>query len=152
MTQTLVATEVKIVGVYKIIPTDESIINAARYHDYDWLLDEGGNYADEIDWNGHENLGLVELQIIGDISPSDLFNSISHEDRAPYMEFWIDREGKHLIPEEETDTTEGRRACFFLHFVDHKKPLLVAGKDLKLPAWSALPERLTPFIHYVPVD
>lgn len=152
MTQTQVATEIKIVGVYKIIPTEESIIEAANYHDYDWLLDEDGNYTDVIDWNNQENLGLVELQFIGDINPADVLNSISQEDQAPYMEFWIDRDGNSLITDEEADTTEGRRACFFLHFVDHTKPLIVAGKDFELPVWSALPERLAPFTHYVPVD
>lgn len=152
MTQTQVATEIKIVGVYKINPTEDSIIEAANYHDYDWLLDEDGNYTDEIDWNSHENLGLVELQFIGDIHPADVLNTISQEDQVPYMEFWIDRDGNRLIPEEEADTTEGRRACFFLHFVDHLKLLKVAGKDFKLPAWAALPERLTPFTHYLPVD
>jgi hypothetical protein len=150
--QTQATFEVEIVGVYHIEPTEETIAEAARYHDYDWLLDEDGNYIDEIDWSNHENLGLVELKITGDISPAEFANSISQEDQVPYMEFWTDRNGNRIIPKEEADTTEGRRVCFFLHFIDHIKPLIVAGKDFRLPAWSTLPDRLTPFTYYVPVD
>jgi hypothetical protein len=150
MTQTQVAPEIIIIGVYKIIPTEKSIIEAANYHDYEWLLDEEGNYTEEIDWNNHENLGLVELQFIGDIHTANVLNSISQDDQVPYMEFWIDTDGNSLIS--ETSSTEGLRACFFLHFIDHTKPLKVLGKDLKLPAWATLPKRLTPFTHYLPVD
>lgn len=152
MTQVQMTPEINVLGVYRVLPTEESITEAARYHDYDWLLDEDQKYTDEIDWSNHDNLGLVELQVFGDISPADLFNSISQEDQVPYMEFWTDSGGCSLISEEESVTTEGRRACFFLHFVDHTKPLIVSEKQLKLPSWSALPERLTPYTHYLPVD
>ena len=152
MTEKLMATEIQIVGFYKILPTEESIVEAARYHEYDWLLDEDGNYTDEINWDNHENLGLVELQVFGNISPPEFYSSISQEDQVPYMEFWLDTEGSCLLTEDEAITKQGRRVCFFLHFIDHSKPLAVSGKKLTCPSCSTLPERLSPFTHYIPVD
>jgi hypothetical protein len=142
---------VRVIGVYKIKPTMESIIEAAKYHNYDWLLDERGGYNEEIDWDNIKNLTLVELQIIGSFHTSDLME-IMQNDQAPYMEYFLDLAGFHSISKELAEETDNRRVCFFMHFTDNKQPLLVKGKSYKLPSITPLPDRLIPFTHYLPVD
>ena len=61
-----------LVGLYEIIPSQQSLILAAKFHGYDWLLNKDGNYEEEIDWNEFKNLGLVEAQVFGDYSPGDM--------------------------------------------------------------------------------
>lgn len=145
-------TDIKVVGVYNVVPSESSIVEAARYHECDWLLDEDENYIDEINWDNHENLRLVELQFFGDLSPAELLNSIYQGDQVPYMEFWLDAEGSSILAEDEAVATAGRRICFFLHFIEDMKPIEVAGKELLLPPRTVLPARLAPFTHYLPVD
>ncbi len=144
-------TEFKIVGLYRVVPTKESITQAARYHDYNWLIDENGEYVDEIYSDNHENLGLLEVQIGGSFAPSDLLATISQGDQAPYMEFYLDSTGTRPLSEDDAIETEDRRICFFLHFVEPAIPLRVDQAELKLLPWSELPERLKPFTHYLPV-
>jgi len=145
-------TEFKIIGLYRVVPTKESITQAARYHEYNWLIDEHGEYVDEIYWDNHENLGLLEAQICGSFAPGELLAVISQDDQAPYMEFYLDSTGSRLLSEDDAIETEDRRVCFFLHFVGPAIPLRVDQSELKLPPWSELPERLKPFTHYLPVD
>ena len=143
----------KILGLYRITPTKESIIKAARYHKYDgWLLDDHGEYVDEVYWDNFENLGLLEIQIHGDFKPGDLLADISHEDQVPYLEFYLDSAGSQLLSENGAINTESRHVCFFLHFVDPAKSLCIAKENFSLPHWSELPKRLEPFTHYLPVD
>jgi len=141
----------QIIGVYQIRPTTESILEAARYHGYDWLINEEGSFEDEIYWDNFQNLALVEVQINGKFSLDDWFN-ISQNDQAPYMEFYLDEAGTRLLSEKEAVETGIGRACFFLHFVDTTRPLKVGEDEPSLPPMSELPERLMPFTHYVPVD
>jgi hypothetical protein len=116
------------------------------------LIDEHGEYVDEIHWENHESLGLLEEQIGGAFAPSELLAVMSHGDQAPYMEFYLDSIGSQLLSEDNAIEIEDRRVCFFLHFVDPAIPLRVNQVELKLPPWSELPERLKPFTHYLPVD
>ncbi len=141
----------EVVGIYAVIPSIESIVNAARYHECDYLLDDAGNYTDEIYWNGFENLALVEIQIQGEFSQRDI-DSIKQNDQAPYMEFYLDSTGTQLVSEDEAKQTDNCRVCFFLHFVDTAKPLAVGRDQLELPTRTVLPERLKPYTHYLPVD
>lgn len=145
-------TNIQVVGLYNVVPSEESIIEAAHHHEYDWLLDEDGNYTDEINWDNHENLGLVELQIYGHLSPTEFINSIYQGDQVPYMEFWLDADGSSVLSEDDAVATAGRRVCFFLHFIEDMKPIAVAGKELLLPPRTTLPARLVPYTHYLPVD
>ena len=144
--------EYKIFGLYKIIPTKESILRAASYHEYHWLIGEHGEYVDEIYWGNHENLGLFEMQVSGFVDPPELLNSILLSDQAPYMEFYLDPTGSQLITEDDAIESEDRRICFFLHFIDLQKPIKIDQEEVDLPPWSELPERLEPFAHYLPVD
>ncbi|MEW5870365.1 MAG: hypothetical protein AB1894_13910 [Chloroflexota bacterium] len=144
--------DLKIIGLYRIVPTMESILRAVQYYDYDWLLDEDGEYEDEIYWENHENLGLLEVQVRGAFSPDELMASISLGDQAPYMEFYLNASGSSLLSDEAINESQDCRACFFLHFVDPAKPLEVARERIALPAWSELPARLEPFAHYLPLD
>jgi len=140
-----------IVGVYGIIPSIETIARAAYYHKCDYLLDEHGNYKDEIYWESFENLALVEIHIRGEFSQGET-NLIQQNGQAPYMEFYLDGTGTRLMSEDEANLTNNRRICFFLHFLDTAEPLTVGREQLKLPTVSALPERLGSYTHYLPVD
>jgi hypothetical protein len=141
----------QIIGVYPIVPTETSILNAAKYHEYDFLMDADGKFVDEIYWENHEDLGLLELQVFGAYSPGVL-SEVYQNDQAPYMEFYLDPTRIECISEDEAVRIDGRRVCFFLHFMDSSKPLNVNDQELTLPTLSDLPERLVPFTHYLPVD
>jgi hypothetical protein len=141
----------KIIGLYRIAPTKKSITQAARYHDYGWLIDDYGEYVEEIYWDNHEDLGLLEAQIRGAFAPRELLALIAQDDQAPYMEFYLDSTGSRLLSPAEAIETEDRRVCFFLHFIDLAKPLRVGKEEIGLPPWSPLPKRLQPFAHYLPV-
>ena len=56
---------IKIVGVYQIHPTIESIVRASEYHQYSWLVNKHGQLADDIFWDNFQNLSLVELKVQG---------------------------------------------------------------------------------------
>jgi hypothetical protein len=149
-------TTIKVIGTYKVTPTTESIIQAAKYHKYDWLIDSDGKYVDKIIWENTDNLVLIEIQVSGDIPP-DLPDSISHwningSSQAPYLEYYLDPTGKYLLSEQEAILTDNRRLCFYLHFTDTNEPLNISGTLIKLPDVSELPERLFAFTHYVPPD
>ncbi len=62
----------KLIGVYSIRPTVESISAAARYHNHTWLLDEDGRFTETVSWEKLTNLGLIELQVLGGFSPVEL--------------------------------------------------------------------------------
>jgi hypothetical protein len=149
----------QIIGVYKITPTFESIIQAVKFHKYEWLLDEKGKFADTLDWENFENLSLIELQVSGDFNPS-LLQAISQRhpgdingsEQVPYSEYYVDVAGKNLLSEEEAISTDHRRVCFFLHFTDANLPLRVSETLIELPSIAELPERLIEFTHYVPPD
>lgn len=144
-------TDFQLVGIYQITPTEESIAIAARYHKYDWLIDSKGKYKENIVWNNLTNLGLLEFQVFGNYTPA-MLTHISQGDQSPYMEFYLDPSGIRCILEKEAIDIEGRRICFFLHFVDIFKPLQIGDKRVALPKMTNLPERLLPYTYYVPVD
>ncbi len=141
----------KLVGVYRIQPTLESISAAASYHKHTWLLDDDGRFTEPIIWEHLTNLGLVELQAFGEFSPVELAY-ITQNGQSPYLEFYLDPVGTALLSEAEAVTTADRRVCFFLHFVDTSAALLLQAQTLTLPPMSELPARLAPYAHYVPVD
>jgi hypothetical protein len=141
----------RIIGVYKFTPTVETIIRAAQYHGYHWLINERGEYVDSIRWSDFENLALIEVYTDGEFSTDDV-SSISQDDQSPYLEFYLDAGGHRVLSEEEAIAATERRVCFFLHFVDTTKPLQVGGDQLELPPMARFPERLMPYAHYVPVD
>jgi hypothetical protein len=148
-----------IIGVYKITPTAESIIQAVKFQNYDWLLNENGEFVDEIYWENFENLCLIEIQVLGDFTPN-LLQTISQRrpedidgsEQVPYLEYYLDSSGKNLLSEQEAISLDSRRLCFFLHFTDTNLPLRVGETLIKLPSISELPERLIDFTHYVPPD
>ena len=135
-----------IIGLYSIIPTEETIVEAVRFHKYKWLL----NDTDEIYWDNHEDLTLVEIQISGKFS-TKVLDSISQNDQAPYLEYYLDPTGTSLLSEKEAVEFDNRRLCFFIHFTDTNQPLQIDDTNLELPSISALPKRLQPFTHYIPV-
>jgi len=141
----------RLIGIYKIIPTEESIVEAARYHDYGFLLDDEGRYVDEIPWENHENLALIEFQVSGSFTPNDLMK-ITQGDQAPYMEYYLNPTGDKCVDENQAIRRDGRRVCFFMHFLATTKPLIVDKQKIDLTAMQDLPERLIPFTHYLPVD
>jgi hypothetical protein len=146
----------KIIGVYRIKPTIESIVEAVRFYDYPWLLEEDGTYCDEITWDKFENLALIEMQVIGEL-PDGLLDSIwlgdrSSDGQVPYLEFYLDQTGAQLIDSENAPQTENRRVCFYLHYTDTGKPLNIGPCQVDLPAMTELPQRLAPFAHYLPVN
>jgi len=145
--------EFLLIGLYRIVPTLESISVAARYHcGYDHVLDESGVWKEEVPWDQFQDLGLVELEIRGRHAREHI-DSISHGDQAAYDEFYLDGSGANLIPEEEAFAiSEPRRVCFFLHFINPNWPLKIYGVKFKLPSFAELPERLKPLTHYLPVD
>jgi hypothetical protein len=137
--------------VYRILPTRESVAIAARFRGYNWLLDANGELVDQIRWQDFENLGLVELQVLGNYTPQDL-TTIHQNDQVPYLEYYMDPTGVDQLDESAAIETQGRRVCFFLHFVDTSRPLEIGNAKVQIPDFSHLPERLKPFTHYVPVD
>lgn len=141
----------KLIGLYQIIPTKESLILAAKFHGYDWLLQNDGGFGDEIEWDEFQNLGLLEFQAFGEYSPGDLLH-IHQNDQSPYLEFYLDPAGVEHLTEDTAVKTDGRRVCFFLHFVDISSPLRVGEEEIGLPTMSQLPNRLVPLTHYIPVD
>ncbi|MHC1783584.1 MAG: hypothetical protein AB9891_12665 [Anaerolineaceae bacterium] len=141
----------KVIGIYKIIPNIESIIHAAIYHKFDFLINDQGEYTDEIYWDDLQNLALIEIQVFGEYSPKELLN-IAQNHQAPYLEYYLDPTGHNLLVEADAIKTEGRRLCFFMHFLDISKPLTIGDHEILLPAMASLPKRLEPFTHFVPVD
>lgn len=142
---------VEVIGMYRIEPTVSSLVEAAKYHEYDWLLDEVGRYADSIDWEAMVDLALVELLVSGEIT-EDLVDSVNHGGQAAYMEFYLDASGNRLLAEDDAFDAQSRRICFFLHDADPEVALEVDGEEYVLPVPTRLPERLLPFTHYLPVD
>lgn len=140
-----------LIGFYKIIPTQESIVLAAKFHEYDWLINGEGEYVEKIDITSLINLYLFEFQVAGIYSPNELLE-IKQGDQSPYLEYYTDPTGENYLNENDAIHTDNRRVCFFLHFVDITKPLQVKGKITNLPIPKQLPNRLEPFTHYVPVD
>lgn len=140
-----------LIGLYQIAPTLESLVVAAKFHRYDWLVTSSDEFKDEIRWDEFINLGLFEFQVYGEYLPTDLSN-IHQDDQSPYLEFHLDPAGVLDINDGDAIKTDGRRVCFFLHFIDISMPLLVGEQKIKLPIMSKLPDRLIPFTHYVPVD
>lgn len=147
----LTSSPYQLIGVYKIDPTHASIHDAIKYHHDDFLLDDQGNFQDEVRWADFEGLVLVEAQVLGRFSPNDL-GAISQGDQAPYMEYYLDANGQKLLTESEASDIPNPRVCFFLHFVNIEKPLKIGSQTLLLPTITELPERLMPFTHYIPVD
>jgi hypothetical protein len=143
--------EYRVIGIYSISPTDESLSAAARYHGFEWLVDETGKYQGSYSDDDFIDLVLVELQVDGQFSVED-FDTISQDDQAPYMEFYLDAYGMQLLSESEVAEQEKRRVCFFLHFADTEKPLRIGETRLEFTRVSPIPERLRPFTHYLPVD
>ncbi len=141
----------KLIGVYSIRPTLESISAAARYHNHTWLLDEDGLFTELIVWEKLTNLGLVELQVLGAFSPVELAH-ISQNDQSPYLEFYLDPTGMTLLSEADAIAASDRRVCFFMHFIDTATPLLLQAQTIDLGPMTELPARLAPYAHYVPVD
>jgi hypothetical protein len=141
----------KIIGVYRINPTEESIVQAALYQEFNWLVDGNGRFSSEIYWDDLGNLSLVEIQMIGQGS-RNFIDEISHGDQAPYLEYYLDSTGESLLPENQVNQAQNCRLCFFLHFTNIEWPLEIAGENVSMPSWSSLPERLVPFTHYLPVD
>ena len=141
----------EIVGVYRITPTIESIASAARYHRCDYLLDEHGDFKDDIRWDSFKNLALLEILTQGKFSPEEM-TSIGQDDQAAYMEFYLDGTGTRLMSEDEARQSDTRRVCFFLHCLDPARPLTVGREQMNIQTMSALPERLKPYTHYLPVD
>jgi hypothetical protein len=124
----------KIIGTYKVTPTTESIIQAAKFYKYDWLIDNDGNYVNKISWENTDNLVLIEIQVLGDITP-DLPHSISQGNsnsgsQVPYLEYYLDPTGKNLLSEQDAILINNRRLCFFLHFVDTSEPLNISGNSM----------------------
>ncbi len=153
------STTFKVIGVYRIAPTAESIIRAADFQKYHWLVNDKGSLADTIRWENFRNLSLVEIQASGDFSPKVLqtisqthSEDIDGREQAPYLEYYLDESGRQLLSEKEASATANRRLCFFLHFTDTSLPLRIGEALIKLPLVSELPERLTNFTHYVPPD
>ena len=143
--------DLQLIGVYRVTPTEESIVIAAKYHKYDWLINSKGRFKEEIVWDNFKNLGLLEFHVFGKYSPTDLMN-ISQNVQSPYMEFYLDPTGTECIQESEAINIEGRRVCFFLHFIDTSKPLQVGDQKIMMPAMVDLPDRLVPYTYYIPVD
>jgi hypothetical protein len=152
--------EFKVVGVYRIVPTLESISQAARkVGDLEHVLDEDGVWKEEIPWDQFHDLGLIELEIRGphttkhidSITQSD--QARSADDQVPYDEFYLDGTGTKPIDEEKAlAMSEPRRVCFFLHFMNVRKSLNILGARFALPPFTDLPDRLKPFTHYLPPD
>lgn len=142
----------KIIGVYKIQPTIETIMKAVDYHGYDFLLNEDGEFTDHIYWDDLKNLFLIELGITGPFSGSAELSNIVHQDQAPYMEFFLDESGNELITEEQAVQASQSRVCFFLHDVNLDKPIEIFKQKHPFPGVTPLPDRLISFTHYLPVD
>ena len=149
----------QIIGVYKITPTVESITQAAKFHKYEWLLDEKRKFTDTLDLQDFVNLSLIEMQVSGDFNPGLLqtisqtyADDINGSEQVPYLEYYLDASGKKLLSDEEAISTDYRRVCFFLHFTDTELPLMVSETLIELPSMAELPERLIEFTHYVPPD
>ena len=121
-----------------------------------WLLDDDGEYTEEVDPENFRNLSLIEIQVSGDFS-TDLLQTISQGDRTTddqvaYMEYYLDPMGMKLLSEQEAVNTTNRRICFFMHFTDPNKSFNIGSEVIVMPSASDLPERLQPFTHYIPDD
>jgi hypothetical protein len=144
-------THFKIIGIYPIRVTQDSINEAIKYHMFDWMADDQWHYTLPIRWNAFENLVLVELQWSGKIKKESV-KSIYHKFEVPYMPFYLSADGTELINEKQASQTANRRICFFLHGFDISQPIIFGKKKIKVAALSDLPYRLQPFTHYVPVE
>jgi len=143
--------EFNLIGVHRIIPTRKSLAIAAAYHKYTWLINGNGEYVEEINWDNFENLGLFEMQVFGEYLSTDLL-TIHQNDQSPYMEFYLDPTGVEYLEEQYAVKTNGRRVCFFLHFINISSQIEIGDQKIELPPFTQLPDRLVPFAHYVPTD
>ncbi|GEM_PF-5393433 len=140
-----------LIGLYRIIPNMNSLVIAARYLEYNWLINSNNEFTGDIDWDSFKNLGLLELLVSRDYLPGELLN-ISQNDQAPYLDFYLNEAGIDRISEAEAIANGIFRVCFYLHFIDVSKPLLIGDQEIQLFEMEELPSRLLPFSHYVPVD
>ncbi len=129
----------------------ESMSAAAKYYGYDWLMDSQGRFQEAVESNTFENLALLEFQVMGAFSPREL-EGISQGEQAPYLEAFLDVSGTKRLSEKEAIQTDGRRVCFFLHFLDIHQPIWVGHHGIELQAMSELPERLLGLVPYLPPD
>lgn len=129
----------------------ESLSVAAKYYHYDWLIDSQGRYKAKVDWNAFQNLCLLEFEVRGEFSPSEL-EEITQGDQAPYLEAYLDTSGTRRLSEDEAIQTDGRRVCFFMHFLEIGLPIRVAGEAIEVKSIGELPDRLAGMIPYVPPD
>ena len=72
-------------------------------------------------------------------------------DQAAYMERYLSRDGLEVISEFDRPAENCFRVAFFLHFVEHDKPLLTSAGRLPIPAVSQMPDRLRRLAPYDPV-
>lgn len=143
--------KLKIIGTYSIYPTQESIVQAAQFHHYEWLIDENGHYKDNIVWEDFKDLTLIEVLIKGKVS-TNFVSTIRQEDQAPYLEYFTDRTGNKILSEKDALATNKFRLCFFLYFTDISKPIEINGEEFSLVPFSDLPERLKLFTHFIPAN
>jgi hypothetical protein len=140
-----------LIGLYRITPNINSIVSAARYHNYSWLVNSDNKFIDDIYWDSFKDLGLLEFLVSGKYSGKELLK-IHQNDQSPYLEFYLNEVGTAIISKDEAIATRLFRICFFLHSVDVSKPLLIDKKEIQLHEMNELPNRLLPFAHYIPVD
>ena len=161
---------IKIIGVYKIKPSKNSIKEAAIYHGYEYLLDKKGNYTEKIYKSNFKNLGLVELEVEGKFFINRVQLNTEGTEQVPYLEFYLNENGTDVTFDPSRDNKilsmfktqaeafeqivngeNKRRICFFIHFVYPTSPLLIGEQIFTLPEMTELPNRLEKFVHYVPV-
>ncbi len=139
----------RLVAAYHVRPTKASITAAAKYHGFNWMLDESGELRHDVPTRNLNAVALVEFEVFGGYSPSEVA-SISYGEQRPYLEFYLDPTGTRDLEEREAVQMDGRRLCFFIHAVDPSLSLRVAKRQIDLPPLTELPARLVPFTHYAP--
>ncbi len=139
----------RLVAAYHVRPTKASIIAAAKYHGFTWLLDDRGELRPDVPTRNMNRVALLEFEVFGAYSPAEV-SSITYGDQRPYLEFYLDPSGTRDLEEREAVQMDGRRLCFFVHAVEPSRTLRVADRKIDLPPLTELPARLVPFTHYAP--
>ena len=97
------------------------------------------------------SLYLIEVNVSNAAAIETFVDEITQDTedgQAPYQESYFDESGTRKIDMPDENSNFPCRLCFYLHFVDLKVPLEIAGQFIPLPIPRAMPKRLAQVLEY----
>jgi hypothetical protein len=146
---------IKIIGLYTIRLTEESIVDAfvLEFGEYRSDLNPPSYYMEEYG----DGLALIEIKLDRKDKRFDLCKFMQEEPgisrdnwQVAYDEHFLDTDGTRII--EEPRIGESLRVAFYLHFTKFDQPLITPYGPIALPKPTEIPERLKNLFKYIPPD